>query len=144
MFRNVGTPGRRTKRRKSKQMHVQKFWDSCAQTKTSEISKTKLSRILGLLCAEQDVGDFKKCTSRNSGTPVRRTTRQKSEKMHVQEFCDSCAQNKTSEISKWAFRNSGTPVRRTTRRNSKNTDFQELWGSCAQNKTSEISKNGPS
>ena len=59
-------------------MHVQEFWDSCAQNKTSEISK--------------------KCTSRNSGTPVRRTRRRKSQKMNFQDFLDSCAQNKTSEI----------------------------------------------
>ena len=122
-------------------MRFQEFWDSCAQNKTSEISKTALpgtlgflsaehnvgnlktalSGILGLLCADQDVGSLKKWTFANSGTPVRRTRRRKSQKVHFQEFCDSCAQNKTSEIQK-------------------KMDFQELWDSCAQNKQSEISK----
>ena len=32
-----------------------KFWDSCAQNKTSEISNIALSGILGLLCAEQNI-----------------------------------------------------------------------------------------
>ena len=77
---------RRTKRRKSQKMHFQEVWDSCAQKKTSEISKNELSGMLGLLCAEQDVRNIKK--------------------MHFQEFWDSCAQNKTSEISKTCtFRN---------------------------------------
>ena len=74
---------RRTQRQKSLKMRFQEFWGSCAQNKTSEISKTALSGILGLLGAEQDVGNLKK--------------------MHVQEFWDSCAQNKTSEISKSAL-----------------------------------------
>ena len=82
----------------SQKTHFQEFWDSCAQNKTSEISKSALPRILGLLCAEQHVGNIKQCTFRNSGTPVRRTKRQKSKKMHLQEVWDSCAQNKTSEI----------------------------------------------
>ena len=82
----------------SQKSDFQEFWDSCAQNKTSEISKSRLSGILGLLCAEQDVGNLKKCTFRSSGTPVRRTRRRKSQKMHFQEFWDSWAQNKTSEI----------------------------------------------
>ena len=48
------------KRQKSKKKNFQGFWDSCAQNKTSEISKNALSGILGLLCAEQDVGNLKK------------------------------------------------------------------------------------
>ena len=56
-------------------MHFQKFWDSCAQNKTSEISKNKFSGIVGLLCAEQNVRNLNKCTFNNSGTPVRRTKR---------------------------------------------------------------------
>ena len=136
-FRNSGTPLRRTKRRKSPKMDFQEFWDSCAQNKTSEIPKNGLSGILELLCAELDVGNLKKCTSRISGTPVRRTRRQQSQKMHCQDFWNSCAQNKTSDISKIAlsgfpgllcaeqdvrnlnnctFWNYGTPVRRTKRR----------------------------
>ena len=61
-------------------MHVQEFRDSCAQNKTSEISKIALLGILGLLCAEQDVGNLKNCTFRNSGTPVRRAKRRKYQK----------------------------------------------------------------
>ena len=64
-------------------MNFQEFWDSSAQNKTSEISQNALSGILGLLCAEQDVGNLKK--------------------MHILEFWDSCAQNKTSKISKNAL-----------------------------------------
>ena len=80
-------------------VNVQEFWDSCAQNKTSEISKNALSRIPGLLCAEQDVGNLNK--------------------MYFQELWDSCAQNTTSEIlKKCTFRNSETPVRRTNRRQS--------------------------
>ena len=75
-FRNSGTPVRRTRRRKSQKVHFQEFWDSCAQNKTSEVSTNALSGILGLLCAEQDVGSLKKCTFRISGTPVRRTRRE--------------------------------------------------------------------
>ena len=65
---------RRSKRQKSQKMDFHEFGDSCAQNKTSEIPQNALSRFLGLLCAEQDVGNLKRWTSRNSGTPVRRTT----------------------------------------------------------------------
>ena len=124
----------------SQKSDLQEFWDSFAQNKTSEIStfglsgifatsvrRTRrrksqqhaLSGILGLLGAEQDVGNLKNALSG---------------------ILDSRKQNKTSEISKntcsgtlgllgteqdvgnlktCTFRNSGTP-------------------SCAQNKTSEI------
>ena len=98
-------------------MHFQTIWDSCAQNKASEklqkmqelwdsalnktsyISKHARSDFLGLLCAEQGVGNLKQCTFRKFGTPVRRTKRQKSQNMHVQEFWDSCARDKTSEVS---------------------------------------------
>ena len=60
-------------------MDFEKFWDYCAQNKMSEISKNALSGILGLLCAEQDVGNTK---------------------MDFQEFC---RQNKASEVSKNAL-----------------------------------------
>ena len=96
------------------------FQDFLAQNKTSEISKIALSGILGLLGAEQDVGNLKKCTFRNSGTSVRRTRRQKSQqnarsgilgllgaeqdvgnlKNALSGILDSRKQNKTSEISK--------------------------------------------
>ena len=133
-FRNSGTPVRRTNRWKYQKMNFPDFWDSCAQNQTSEISKNALPGILGLLCAEQDVGNLKQCTFRNCGTPARRTKRRKSQKMDAQEFCGACALNKPSEISKnepstnlgllcadqnvghlkkMTFRNSGTPARRT-------------------------------
>ena len=123
-------------------MQFHELWDSCAQNKASEISKNELSGILGLLCAEQNVGNLKHCTFRNSGTPVRRTKRRKSQrngrssilgllcaeqdvgnrkKMHFQDFWDSCAKNKTSEISE--------------------NRLSGIGDSCAQKKTSEISKN---
>ena len=79
------------------------FWDSCAQNKTSEISNNGFSGILGLLCAEEDVGNLRKCTFKNSGTPARRTHRRTSKKMTFQEYWDSSPQNKTSEISKNAL-----------------------------------------
>ena len=94
---------RSTQRRNIKKVCVQEFWESCAQNKTSEISKNALSGILGLLWAEQnvgnlkngltgmlgllrteqDIGNIKKCTFRNYGTPVRRTRRRKSQKMNT-------------------------------------------------------------
>ena len=138
-FRNYGTPVRRTGRRKSQTMHFQEFGDSCAHDKTSEISTNALSEILGLLGAEQDVGNLKK--------------------MRFPEFWNSCAQNRTSEISNNALprilrllcaeqdvgnlkqctsKNSGTPGRRTKRQKSQKTHFQEFWDSWTQNKTSEI------
>ena len=71
----------------SQRTDFQEFWGSCAQNRTSEISKNGLSGILGLLCAEQNVVHLKQCTFRISGTPARR--------------------NRTSGISKTcAFRNS--------------------------------------
>ena len=105
--------------------------------------KHGLSGILGLLCAEKDVGNIKKCTVRNSGTPVCRTRRRKYQHMHFQEFWDSCAQNKTSEnvrnLKKYTVKNYGTPVHRTKRQKSQKMHSQEFWDSCAQNKTSEVS-----
>ena len=44
----------------SQETDFQEFWDPCAQNKTSEISKNELSGIMGLLCAEQNVGTLKK------------------------------------------------------------------------------------
>ena len=129
---------RRTERRKSKQNALSEILGLLgAEQNVGNLKKHALSGILGLLCAEQDVGNLKKCTSKNSGTPVRRTRRRKSQKTTLQEFCDSCARTKTPEISANAllgflgllcadqnvenlenctFRNSGTPVRRTKHR----------------------------
>ena len=66
--------------------------------------KNGLSRILGLLCAEQEVGNPPK----NGLSGIMGLLRAEQDvgnlkRMHVQEFWDSCAQNKTSEISKNAF-----------------------------------------
>ena len=96
-----------------------------------------------LLCAEQDVGNMKKCTFRNSGTPVRRTTSRKYQQLHFREFWDSCAQNKASEISKTCtFRNSRTLVRRTTRRSSQKHAVSGIVGLlCAEQDVGNL-KNG--
>ena len=99
IFRNSGTPVRRAKRRKPQTLLFQEFCDSCAQNKTSEISINALSGIMGVLYAEHGAENLNNCPFRNSGTPVRRTRRRKSQKMDFQEFWDSCAQNNTSEIS---------------------------------------------
>ena len=109
-FRNSGTPVRRTRHRKSQKMSFQEVWDSCAQNTTSEISKNALSGILRLLCAEQDVGNLKKCTFRNSGTPAHRTQRRISQK------------NDLSGIM-------GLRLAEQNVRNLKKTHFQELWDS---------------
>ena len=90
------TPVRRTKRRKSQQIDFQEFWDSCAQNKTSEISKNTLFEIIGLQCAEQNVGHLKTWTFMNAGTPVRRTKRRKSQKLHFHKFWHSGAQRRPS------------------------------------------------
>ena len=137
-------PVRRTKRRKSRKMHFQEFWDSCAQNKTAEISRNALSGILGLLCAEQDVGTLNKnCTFSNYGTPVRRTKRRKSKQMHVQEFWYSCAQNKTSDIStKYTFITYEAPVRRkkTTSEISTNALSRILGLLCADQNVGNLNK----
>ena len=81
-----GAPVRRTTLRKSRKMHFHNLWDSCEQNKTSEISKNGLSGIMGLLCAEQNVETLKTLPFKNSGTPVRRTKRRKSQRHDFQEF----------------------------------------------------------
>ena len=96
-------------------------WPPVRRRKRRKSQKQALSGNLGLLCAEQSVRNLKKCTFRNSGTPVRRTKRQKPHK-------------------KCTVRKSGTPVRRTKRRKSQKMDSQGFWDSCAQNKTSKIKK----
>ena len=110
IFRNSGTLLRRAKRRRSQKTHVQKLSDSWGQNQTSEILTIALSDCLGLLCVEQNHGNFKHCIFRYDGTPVRRTKRQKKKqtkqtknkkkhthtKLHFQKLWDSCTQNKTS------------------------------------------------
>ena len=86
-FRNSATLMRRTKRRKSQDMHFQEFWESCAQNKTSNISEHAVSIILGLLCAEKySVGNLKTCTFRNCETPIRRTQRRGISKSALSKF----------------------------------------------------------
>ena len=76
----TGVRPNRSAFRKSQKMNFQEVWDSCAQNRTSEISKRALSGIPGLLFAEQNVGNLKHYTFRNSATSVRRTRRRKSQK----------------------------------------------------------------
>ena len=120
IFRKYGTPVCRTKRRRfqklhfhnlwgscaqhktseSSKMHFQKLWDPCAQNETSEISTNALPEPMGLLCAEQNVGNIKHRTFRNSWTPVRRTKLRKSQTVVFQEFWDSYARAKPRESKK--------------------------------------------
>ena len=81
-------------------MDFQEVWHSRAQNKTSEMSKNALSEIMGLVCAEQNVGNIKNALSgflgllraeRNVGNFKQCTFRN-------QELWDSGAQKKTSEI----------------------------------------------
>ena len=72
----------------SQKSELSRILDSCAQNKTSEIAKTARSGILRLLCAEIT----KEMTFWNSGTPVRRTKRRKSQKLHFHKFWHSGAQ----------------------------------------------------
>ena len=115
-----------------KHMQFQEFWDSCAQNKTSEISKTctfrnswtlvrrttrrnsqkhVLSGIVGLLCAEQDVGNIKNGLSGILGLLCAEQDVGNLNKWTFRIFWDSCALNKTSEISKNAL--SGIQVTKT-------------------------------
>ena len=140
-------------------MHSQRFWDSCAQNNTAEIQKHTLCRTLGLLCAEQNVGNLTQIDFQEfwDACPQNRRNSRKSQKMYFQEFWDSCAQNKKSEISKMHFQEfwvscaqeknknnvrnlkkytfgySGTPVRRTRRRKSQKhglSGISKPYGSC--------------
>ena len=76
---------------------------------------------MGLLCAEQHVGNLNKWTFKKLGILSAEQDVGNLKKMYFQEVWDSCVQGKTSEIA--------TKIR-----------FQELWDSCAQNKTSKTSK----
>ena len=71
---------------------------------------------MGLLCAEQNVGNLQHLALRNSGTPMRRTKGQKYQNMHFQKFRDSCAQNNTSKYQKSTFMFLWTPACRTKHR----------------------------
>ena len=97
---------------------------------------------MGFLRAEQNVRNLKKCTFRNSGTPVRRTRRRKSQQNALSGILGFlCAEQTVGNLKNCTFRNSGTPVRRARRQKYQQMHFQEFWDSCAQNKTSDISKN---
>ena len=117
-FKNSEALVRRTRCRKTQNMHFQEFWDSCAQNKTSEISKTALSGIQGLLCEEQSVGNLKKWTFRDSRTPVRRTRRRKSQQLHFQEFWDSQDVGNLKNMHLQEFRDSCAPPRPPKRRSA--------------------------
>ena len=154
-----GTPVRRTTRPKSQKHGLSGILGLLCAEQTSEISKNGLSGIIGLLCAdrnvgnlknglsgimgilraEQDVGNLNTWTFRNSGTPVRRTRRRKSQKMHFQELWDAFAQNKTSEISKMDFQQFWDSCAQNKTSEISKMDFQQFWDSCVENKTSEIS-----
>ena len=118
-------------------MHFQEFLDSCTQDKPSEISNNALLGIMGLLCAERNVGNLKNCTFRNDGAPVRRAKRRKS-----QEDSGTPMRRTTRRKSQknCTFITCGTPVRRRTRRNFQQLHVQKVWDSCAHNKTSELSQ----
>ena len=121
-------------------MHFQDFWDSCAQNKTSEISKNALSGFLGLLCAEQNVGNLKSWTFKNSGIPVRRTRRRQSQKNALSGIMGLlCAEQNVGNLENYTLRNYGTTVRKRKRRKSQKMHFRNFWDSCAQSKTQEIS-----
>ena len=138
----IPCPGRRTKRRKSQKLHVQK----------SEISKNALSENVGPLCAEQAL-ELSKMHFQKLWDSCAQIKTSEISKNALSFLWDSSAQTKTSDISKIAlsgilgllcaehhlrnikectFRNSGIPVRRTKHRTSQNMHFQEFWDSCAQ------------
>ena len=102
-------------------MHCQKVWEPDSQTRTSEVSKNALSGILVLLCAEQNVGNFKK--------------------MDFQEFWDSCAQSNTSEISRIA-RSRITILRAQNKTSevSKNALSKIMGPPCAEQNVGNLNK----
>ena len=90
---------RRTSRRKSQQNTLVGILGLlCAEQNAENLKNMHFLGIVRLLCAEPNVGNRNKCAFKNSGTPVRRPTRRKSEQMYS------------------TFRNSATPVRRTKHR----------------------------
>ena len=96
IVRDYGTPMRRTRRWKYQQMYFQEFWDSCTQNERRKSQKHELSRIMGRLCAEQNVGNLKKTRSGILGL--------------------LCAEQNVVNLKNCTFRKFGTPVRRTKRR----------------------------
>ena len=58
-FQEIWDSCAQTKTSEISEMHFQEFWDSCAQNNTSEISTHPLSEILGLGLAEGNVGNLK-------------------------------------------------------------------------------------
>ena len=98
---------------------------------------------MGLRFAEQNVGHLKQCTFRISGTPARRTKRQKSQHMSLSQFMElQFDEEHVGNFETCACIILGSLIRRTTRRKVQtNMRFQNLWDSGLQNKTSEISTN---
>ena len=79
---------------------------------------------------------YQKIISRNSGTPMRRTKRRKSQANACSGILGLlCAEQKRRKPKKCMFKNSGTLAARTKRRKAqqKQLHVQELWDSCAQN-----------
>ena len=107
-FRKFGTPVRRTRRRKSQKNALSRIMGLlCAEQDVGNLKKT-LSGILRLLCAEQGVGNLKNVLSGILGL--------------------LCAEQNVGNLKKWTFRTSGTPARRTKRRKSQNmSQHIALW-----------------
>ena len=57
----------------------QELWDSCAQNKTTDISTNDCQEFLDSCVQNKTSESSTKCTFKNSGTPVRRTKRRKSQ-----------------------------------------------------------------
>ena len=92
-------------------MHFQELWDSWTQNKAPKISTNARSGILGLLGAEEDVGNLKNALSGILGILCAEQDVGNLNKWTFRIFWDSCALNKTSEISKNAL--SGIQVTKT-------------------------------
>ena len=88
-------------------------------------SQNARSGIMGLLRAEQNVGNLEQRIFGNYGAPVRGAKRRKSQKM--------------------TFNNSGTPVRRTRRRKSQKNELSGILGLlCAEKIVGNLLKNARS
>ena len=142
------------------------FFDSCAQSETSEISTHAISEILGLLCAEQNVeisntalsnmmgllcaeqiaGNLKHCTFTNYGTLARRAKNVGKFETAFQKLWDSGSHNNTSEnIENNALSEfQGLWFAEQNVRNLKKTHCQELWDSWITDPGSRILDPGSS
>ena len=118
-------------------MHFQRFWEQYVRN-----LEHTLPEILGLQFAERNVGNIKRCTFINYGTPVRRTTRRKSQIILLSGILGLlCAEQHVGNMNKCTFRNSRTLVRRTKRWKYQQMNLQNFWDSGSQHRTSGISTN---